>query len=324
MRTNRTKTVTIATILLIAAVVATALVVGTTHRDEPVDRRDPGARTGGRTSVDLLTRITDYTARFAPGTGYRPPTRNERLTAASGLRLLLAGHADQAKERLSGIDLSLDTVTDSSTGRRYAEIADRTEQGRAPRGWGRVYVETGSPARWSVQVPHPVADRNTERLAVGVLRGGHGGVLVIAGAHRKAGAGDAADVAHRRDSVFDAFCDELAERGLPGLQIHGFADDSAPGRDVIASTGRGREGRADGRLLADELRARDFDVCRAWVRSCPLEGHTNVQGAKAAAEHVPFLHVEFANALRTDAPRTAHAVEAMRRVTAAWEKGGTS
>ncbi|MET8204588.1 hypothetical protein ABZT51_00875 [Streptomyces sp. NPDC005373] len=300
--------------------VATALVAGITRRDEPTGSRGPGGRTG----VDLLTRITDYTAHFTPRTGYRPPTRAERRTAAGGLRLLLDGHADQAKERLSGIDLSLDTVTDSSTGRRYAEITDRTEQGRAPRGWGRAYVETGSPARWSVQVPHPVADRNTDRLAVGVLRGGHGGVLVIAGAHRKAGRGDAADVAHRRDTVFDAFCDELAERGLPGLQIHGFADDSAPGRDVIASTGRGREGRADGRLLADELSARDFDVCRAWVRSCPLEGHTNVQGTKAAAEHVPFLHVEFAGALRTDDRRAARAVAAMARLTTAWENGRTT
>ncbi|MEV6702191.1 hypothetical protein AB0M68_34455 [Streptomyces sp. NPDC051453] len=310
--------------LLIAAVVATALVVGITHRDEPADSRGPGARPGGRTGVDLLAQITDYTARFTPGTGYRPPTRTERRTAASGLRLLLDGHTDQAKERLSGIDLSLDTVTDSATGRRYAEIADRTEQGRAPRGWGRVYVEAGSPARWSVQVPHPVADRNTERLAVGVLRGGQSGVLVIAGAHRKAGRGDAADVAHRRDTVFDAFCDELADRGLPGLQIHGFADDSAPGRDVIASTGRGREGRADGRLLADALRARGFDVCRAWVRSCPLEGHTNVQGARAAAEHVPFLHVEFAGALRTDDRRSARVVDAVGQLTAVWEKGRTT
>jgi hypothetical protein len=83
-------------------------------------------------------------------------------------------------------------------------------------------------------------------------------------------------------------------------------------------------GRADGRLLADALRARDFDVCRAWVRSCPLEGHTNVQGGKAAAEHVPFLHVEFASALRTDDRRTARAVDAVGRLTAVWEKGRTT
>ncbi|MFF2505749.1 hypothetical protein ACFVTY_20510 [Streptomyces sp. NPDC058067] len=316
--------VTIATTLLIAAVVATALVAGLTHRGEPSDSRGPHTRQGARGGVDLLTRVTDYTARFGPGTGYRPPTRAERRTAASGLKLLLDGHPQQAEERLSSIDLSLGTVTDSATGRRYAEITDRTEAGPAPRGWGRVYVETGRPARWSVQIPHPVADRNTERLGVGVLRGGHGGVLVIAGSHRKAGRGDAADVAHRRDTVFDAFCDELAERRLPGLQLHGFADDSAPGRDVIASTGRGLVGRADGRLLADRLRERGFDVCRAWVRSCPLEGRTNVQGGKAAAGHVPFLHVEFANALRTDDRRTARAVDAMGRLTAAWERGRTT
>ncbi|GDY58369.1 hypothetical protein SVIO_089920 [Streptomyces violaceusniger] len=140
-------------------------------------------------------------------------------------------------------------------------------------------MDLSAPARWSVQVPHPVSDADTERLGARVLLDSPGGVLVLAGAHRRAGDDDAADAAHRTDSVFDAVCDELARRGLPGVQLHGFADDSAPGRDVVASTGKGRAGRPDARRLAAALTARHFSVCRAWVRDCPWRAATTSRAA---------------------------------------------
>ncbi|MES4904417.1 MULTISPECIES: hypothetical protein [unclassified Streptomyces] len=295
----------------VAALLTTALAL----------RGGAGGTAAPKGGTDLERRITDYTARFGADTGYLPPGRSDRQGVARAVALLLDGHRDQAAARLDALDFDLRTITDSATGRRYAEIADRTDTGPAPRGWGRVYVDLSAPVRWSVQIPHPVADARTEQLGVGVLRGSPGGVLVLAGAHRDAGVGDAADVAHRRRTVFSAVCAELAERGLPGIQIHGFADDSAPDYDVIASTGRAtRESRADARVLANALRSRDFEVCRAWVRSCPLEGRTNEQGRAAAAQDSTFLHIEFANAVRTDRTAAARAVAAMDVVTARWSK----
>ncbi|WP_338673664.1 hypothetical protein V1460_11605 [Streptomyces sp. SCSIO 30461] len=237
---------------------------------------------------------------------------------AEGVALLVDGQRSRAEQRLSDVDFTIRTITDGSAGRQYAEIADRSEDARSPRGWGRVYVDLSAPLRWSVQVPHPLADRRTELLGVNVLRGAPGGVLVIAGAHRAAGKGDAADVAHRTDSVFDAICDELAERGMPAVQLHGFANDSAPEHDAIASTGSGDLARAEGRVLADALRDRGFAVCRAWTRDCPLEGRSNVQGRKAEREDAPFLHVEFSNSVRTSPSRAARAAEALRAVTGTW------
>ncbi|MGW2563604.1 hypothetical protein ACWCXB_31145 [Streptomyces sp. NPDC001514] len=273
-------------------------------------------------AVDLERRIAEYTSRFGEDSGYRRPSRDDRRTVAQGVGLLLDGHRERARQQLSAVDFEIRTVTDSATGRRYAEIADRAEDAPSPRGWGRVYVDLDTPARWSVQVPHPVADQRTEQLGVSVLRGSRGGVMVVAGAHRRAGRADVADVAHRTDSVFDAVCDELAERGLPGVQLHGFADDSAPGYDVIASTGDDEPARPEGRALAEALaealREGGFDVCRAWARSCPLEGRSNVQGRKAAEEGVPFLHIEFSNAVRTSREQAVRAAEAVTAVTAAW------
>nr|WP_238420462.1 hypothetical protein [Streptomyces taklimakanensis] len=262
--------------------------------------------------VDLERRITDFTSTFRRDGGYRPPDRAARRTVADGVGLLLDGRWRDAARRLSSVDYDLLVLTDRTTGRRYAEVAEDLPTAR---GWGRVYVDLDAPPRWSVQVPHPVADRDTERLGVGVLRRTPGGVLVLAGAHRAAGSGDEADVAHRRDTVFHAICDELVDRAMPGLQVHGFADDSAPEYDAIVSTGKGDDAVAEARALARALRADGLEVCRAWTRRCPLEGRTNRQGRRAAAEGVPFLHLEFARGVRRDEERTARVVEALATVT---------
>ncbi|MGD3111040.1 hypothetical protein [Streptomyces sp. YGL11-2] len=280
----------------------------------------PGATAdpSGPSPVRLDRRIAASAAAFSADTGYRQPRRDDRRTMAEAVGLVLDGRREAAARRLSAIDYQLRVHLDATTGRQYAELADRSTQIPAPRGWGRVYIDLSAPVRWSVQVPHPVADQHTELLGARVLLNSPGGVLVIAGAHRDAGRDGAADVAHRRDTVFDAVCDELAARGLPGVQVHGFADDSAPGYDVIASPGVGSAGRADGRVLADALAGRAFRVCRAWVRSCPLEGTENVQGRAAADRHIPFLHVEFANSVRTDSRRATRAESAVQALTREW------
>lgn len=277
----------------------------------------PPARSA-RTGIDLERRINTFASDVVADSGYRPPSRVERRTVAEGVGLLVDGRRAEADRKLAEVDFAIRTLTDRATGRRYAEIADAA--GEANRGWGRVYVGLSSPLRWSVQVPHPVADMGTERLGSAVLTGQPGGVLVVAGTHRDAGRGDAADVAHRRDTVFHAVCEELAERRLPGVQLHGFADSTEPDYDVIVSTGRGtdREDRESGRRLARALGGWDFEVCRAWARKCVLEGRTNMQGRGAAELDVPFLHVEFSRSVRSDADRAGRAVAAVRTTVASW------
>ncbi|MEW2162084.1 hypothetical protein AB0912_03665 [Streptomyces sp. NPDC007084] len=290
------------------------------HRGDGGDSAaDPAG--SGPPRVDLARSIAAYTDRFAPDGSFQPPSATERETVADGVGLLLDGHREQAEHRLAEVDFAVRTIVDSVTGRRFAEVYDRVDQGPAPRGWGRVLVGLDHPVRWSVQVPHPVADQDTELLGVRVLRGSPGGLLVIAGAHRKSGEGNAADVAHRRDTVFHAVCAELVRRGVPGVQLHGFARESAPRYDVIASTGAGKDGLAAGRRLADALGSRGFAVCRAWARSCPLSGQDNTQGRAAAAAKVPFLHVEFAPGPRTDGRQAARVAEAVSVVTRGWAGG---
>jgi len=288
---------------------------GATARPSAGQSGSSGAAAG---RIDLERRVTDFTSMIDRAGGYRPPTEAERASVAGGVGLLL-DHRDQpARDRLAEVGFDLRTLTDTRTGRRFAEIADSHEGGNGNRGWGRVYVDLSAPVRWSVQVPHPVADEDSEKLGVGVLRGTSGGVMVLAGAHRRSGEGNSADVAHRQDTVFDAVCAELVRRQLPGIQVHGFADSSQPGSDVIVSTGKADDAHAEARTLARALSGKGFEVCRAWAHDCSLEGRTNAQSAVAAAAHVPFLHVEFSRTVRSSERRIARAVAAMDTVTAGW------
>jgi hypothetical protein len=286
-----------------------------------------GGSTAPRGGVDLERRVTDFTAGFGAGGGtaarggYRPPSLLERTTIADGVGLLLEGRRSAAVARLAEVDYVLRTLTDSGTGRSFAEIADARESGTGNRGWGRVYADLGAPVRWSVQVPHPVADQDSEKIGVGVLRGTPGGVMVLAGAHRDAGEDGSADVAHRADTVFDAICTELVHRGLPGVQVHGFADATEPHYDVLLSTGKGSDAHAAAVALARGFGDHGLDVCRAWTRDCTLEGRTNAQSAVAAAAHVPFLHAEFSRSVRDSPRRIARAVAALEGTTAGWNRG---
>lgn len=314
MRATRSRIITIATILLVTAAALTA-VLRATHDGGGDESPRPGQ---GARQVDLSREVADFTSRFGPGHGYRQPGAADRTAVAEGVGQLLDGHRGQAEHLLSQHGFTLRTVLDRVSGRRYAEVADRTDAAADPRGWGRVYVDLDHPPRWSVQIPHPVADLDTEQLGVRVLRGSPGGVMVLAGAHRAAGRGNAADVAHRQDTVFYAICAELVRRGMPAVQLHGMAASAASGYDVVASTGAGSAGRADGLRLADALGRRGFRVCRAWERNCPLEGRLNIEGRAADAANVPFLHVESVPEVRADGAPADRAATAVGLVTRRW------
>ncbi|MEV7173949.1 hypothetical protein AB0O18_30140 [Streptomyces sp. NPDC093224] len=239
-----------------------------------------------------------------------------------GVALVMDGHIEEARTKLAQVDFSLQPIEDSVSGRRYAEVADAAARSDgANRGWGRVYVDLDAKPAWIVQVPHPVADQNTERLGAQVLRGAPGGVLVLAGAHRNAAEGGAADVAHRTDSVFHDVISELMTRRLPGLQLHGFANSSFPEFDAVVSTGAGDRAVSEAKLLSKELDRRGLDVCRAYTRKCRLSGSSNEQGMLAAEEKLGFLHLEVSRRNRISDEQLGQVAEAIGVLTQRWAKG---
>jgi hypothetical protein len=202
---------------------------------------------------------------------------------------------------LTDLGFSVVDGVDAVTGRPYTLAVNEPDSERA---WGMYVVDRSAPPSVVVEVPHPASDLRTELFGLAYFRQVPGAVLLIAGAHRKANRSKA-DVAHEENSLFQVAATELARRGLPQLQLHGFHDHNAPDKDIVISSGATEAGDPAWRV-ADGLEAAGFAVCRAWDESCKgLEGTTNVQGKAAAQGGTFFLHVEMNRTVREDEQRRA-------------------
>lgn len=241
----------------------------------------------------LDTMLGQLADRLDPDGRYRHPTRDERSQAVTATDRLLTGDPAAASFDHLGMDTSV--AVDPATGRRYALAASRAETERA---WGLLVIDlTAPPVDLLLEVPHPVADQDTEQIGLALFRAIPGAALLVAGAHRRAAA-RAADVAHQPKSLFHALATHLADRGLAQLQLHGFHDDSLPDHQIVISASAGQPDHHTERT-ADHLTRAGLDVCHAWRQGCgSLEGRRNRQG-RAAAEHGhPFIHLEINRSTR--------------------------
>lgn len=188
------------------------------------------------------------------------------------------------------------------------------DDGRVP-GHGLYAVRPGAGGGVVVQVPHPVADLDSETLGTELFQRAGADVLMVAGAHRRAG-DSAGDVAHEAGSAFAAVDRAVVGRGSTIVQVHGFAADGYPdsyGDVVLSSTD------ADPSQLvldvAEALRAADVEVCVYDGDRCSrLAGTTNMQAAHARAVGADFLHVEISDASRADEEQTAAVIAALADV----------
>ncbi|MFD9031009.1 hypothetical protein ACFVZW_07660 [Streptomyces sp. NPDC059567] len=305
--------------LHVAAVVGIALVL-LGCQATPSGNADT-ERSQARELVNLDDRILEYAKQAEGHAPYTPPGDEQRENLARGVGDLLDGDLDGAEEHLASVGFQVTRLTDTASGRRYDEVAARGPGTKAR--WGRLYVTADADVRWSVQVPHPVADRGTESLGAQLLENTPGGALVLAGAHRTSGRGDAADVAHRTDSAFHAIVVELQKRDIPGMQLHGFARAADRPYDAVLSTGAVQAAPEEATMLADLMDDRDLRVCRGWSDQCPLEGTTNAQGKAAKRHNTTFIHVELAPAARGDGPDSTHVRTALSKLLSAWSGAGT-
>jgi hypothetical protein len=275
--------------------VAGTVVVVTTSDDD-----DPPATT---TATDLGAEVRRFAAGLDDDDPYRPPEAAERRQLLSGLRALEDGEPPREAEDLG---FTARTGVDEQTGRPFGLLVDPAGE----RAWGWYLVDRSAPVRHVIEVPHPNSDLRTEEIGLALYRAVPGSVLLVAGTHRRVD-DDAGDVAHRTDSMFHAVARDLAGRGLPQIQLHGFHDDNLPDTDVVISPGAGDAGEVV-RGIADRVDDADFRVCRSWRRDCGrLEGKTNEQGRDAARQGTPFVHVEISRGVRDDRDAWSRLVSAL-------------
>ena len=254
---------------------------------------------GALTSVDLTAWLDEFTARMSDSQPYREPTAAETAEAVAGLwRLLGDRHAEAL---LAPLGFTIASGLDAVSGRPFMLAFSESAPGE--RAWAGVLVDMSAPIGVVVGCPHPVADKTTERLGLALWRRVPGALLLVAGAHRDAGDGSA-DPRDNQGSLFHRLAVALLEVGLPHVQLHGFADASAPGKDVVLSPGATTAGVPITRV-GDSLAAHGMVVARAWQTPVPhLDGTTNIQSLAAAGTGAVFVHVEASETTRTTRPET--------------------
>lgn len=268
-------------------VAGTFIVVANQDEADPAPRSDP--------ATDLGEEVRRFTAGLHAGAPYRPPDPDERRQLLSALRALRAGDSGRAAEEAGALGYTVRTGIDAETGRPFGLAVNPAGE----RAWGWYLVDLSAPIRLVVEVPHPAFDLHTEEIGLGLYRAVPGSVLAVSGTHRRVDGG-AGDVAHRTDSMFHAVARDLAEQGLPQVQLHGFHDDRLPDADVVISPGAGDAGDSV-RRLADRVDEENLRVCRSWRQDCGrLEGTRNQQGRDAAERGTLFVHVEISRTVRDD------------------------
>lgn len=243
---------------------------------------------------------------------YADPTAAELDTALDGLSRLVDGDLAGAAATLGELGFTVTADFDPVTWRPYALAVSET---RTERAWGVCLVDLSEPRGLCVAVPHPKFDAVCEQLALRLWRAVPGTVLAMAAVHRNALVGDGpriADPARDTGSVFHhLWTTVLGPRGLPQVQVHGFADATAP-EEAVVSTGVGPPTPVAERI-ADGIAAAGLVTTRSWDGSADpdLRATTNEQGIAAAAEGWVWTHVELDRTVRTDPARWEPAMDAV-------------
>jgi hypothetical protein len=257
---------------------------------------------------EVTARVVDLAAAMRRRGPYRVPEGAEPA-AIDDLAVAL-GDGDAEAARGIGARLGL---TASELGDALLLASDPTSE----RAWLVVVLRPGTAPEAVVEVPHPNADLDTERVGLAVQARRPGVLHLQAGAHRLAGAPSwareradcPADVSSRDDAPFSRVAAVLAARGLPQVQLHGFAD--RDGLDVVLSSGAARGG-ALLEAVRERLTAAGERVATEPDPRCDdLLGRRNVQGLAADRAGSAFVHLELSRSLRRDPARRDAVADAL-------------
>jgi hypothetical protein len=157
-------------------------------------------------SGDLGAHINSFVATIPDeGTSaYKPPTSSGRSKMVEAYANIEVGNLSKAAALVDPLDYGVVHYEDTVTGRTSVVLSERRNQdGSWPRAWGMYVFTPKATSDTTVEVPHPVADWNTEDVGVEVFRETNAEDLLIAGAHGNTNPDKSADVAHADESVFE-------------------------------------------------------------------------------------------------------------------------
>ncbi|MBI5305866.1 MAG: hypothetical protein HY868_27305 [Chloroflexi bacterium] len=249
---------------------------------------------------------------------------------------MLAGKCDDIKlPALLDKIYSVATFKDKANNASYCvalEVLDENSNGTIDRGWG-TFIVNNKPAReLNIQAPHPLADIDTDKEAIGVFKGTNARTYLLAGSHRDANTKRSAcsntsegeaDATHNAANFFQATSEALFDFYTPAksdwvaIQFHGMAASTCPNVDAFMSYGVQVAPKPGDKML--ELRANVLKRQPKWTVTvfgeqppCTLYATENVTGRllnnvpanqvcqlPASSYTGKFIHIEQKIALRS-------------------------
>ncbi len=261
-------------------------------------------------TIDPDVTLSSIVAAASPDERYADPTRAEREVGGVGLARLAIGDVTGAAGLLEPLGFTVAAGVDVATGRRLAMAVSETGN-TTKRRWGVYIIDLSAPLGLCVAVPHPRSDERCELLALRLWRAVPGSMLAMASVHRNAAHGHA-DHAHNSESVFHRlWAGVLGPRGVPQVQIHGFANSTAS-EEVAVSVGVGPL-TATAVRVADAIAATGLITTRNWdgTADIDLSATKNVQGIAAEAGGWVWVHIEHRKSVRDDEAKWHPAIDAV-------------
>lgn len=270
---------------------------------------------------DLTTLVHGFVSRI-PGRGsgaFDRPSTDERGVMADAYRAIVAGDDTQAASLAGPLGYSVIRYTDVATGRDLVILAERQNPDQSwPHAWGLYVHSKNSTSNMTVEVPHPVADVDTELVGAEIFRLAGSANLFIAGAERNARADGSADVAHNARSVFEAIHEAVLTPQAIVVQPHGF-ESTGTDRDygdLVLSSGSASPPEAI-RQLAASFQKAGLRVCLYDGLHCQgLGGTTNIQGRSTRVAGGLFVHMEMDLDLRISRAESAKVVRLLVAILA--------
>ena len=295
-------------VLFIILLVALALIPS-----DPVDRtpQDPDLPVEQGDLSQVIAEIVEA----APRRGsekYVEPSLRQLAEFASLASSMETGDLVGASQYAEALGYTLVRFDDSSTGQRMLVAREEAEYAHEPeRGWGTIVVDPEG-ANILIEVPHPIYERGTSEVGVGLFRETGAKALLVAGAHRYSWEDERSDVAHASNTAFNAAHEALLPASFV-VQPHGFdSEEKYYYPDVILSSGAvPASARAKAIYRGLEEAGLSVGLYDRDSRFENVGGTTNAQGVSTRQAGGEFVHVEAARGVRADVAERSRLVKAI-------------